>query len=160
MKALSVKQPWASLIAVGAKTIECRSWPTKYRGELLIRSSKGNDYVEYTNIGAELSAPGGMALAVVNLVNCRPMKNSDLEAAHIPEEWADDVLKGYAWELELQYEVIPVPIKGKLSIYNLDIEIDILPDKFLDHLVYLDYQKHGRFRYPEWEPEYWQNPQQ
>ena len=40
MKALSLLQPWASLIAVGAKTIETRSWATKYRGLLAIHASK------------------------------------------------------------------------------------------------------------------------
>lgn len=48
MKALTIRQPWASLIAVGAKSIETRSWPTKYRGELLIhaglvRPERGED---------------------------------------------------------------------------------------------------------------------
>lgn len=36
MKALSIWQPWASLIATGAKRYETRSWSTKYRGPLLI----------------------------------------------------------------------------------------------------------------------------
>lgn len=39
MKALSLYQPWASLIAVGVKTIETRSWATKYRGRLLIHAA-------------------------------------------------------------------------------------------------------------------------
>lgn len=34
MKAIRLWQPWASLIALGHKTIETRSWPTKYRGPL------------------------------------------------------------------------------------------------------------------------------
>jgi hypothetical protein len=34
MKALSVKQPWANMIASGKKTIETRKWPTDYRGVL------------------------------------------------------------------------------------------------------------------------------
>lgn len=38
MKALTLHQPWASLIALGAKTIETRSWPTKYRGSLAIHA--------------------------------------------------------------------------------------------------------------------------
>lgn len=33
-KALSVKQPYASMIAQGSKTIETRNWPTEYRGDL------------------------------------------------------------------------------------------------------------------------------
>ena len=40
MKAISILQPWASLIAIGKKRIETRSWPTKYRGPLAIHDSK------------------------------------------------------------------------------------------------------------------------
>jgi activating signal cointegrator 1 len=40
MKALSLLQPWASLVILGHKKIETRSWNTKYRGELLIHGSK------------------------------------------------------------------------------------------------------------------------
>lgn len=38
-KALTLHQPWASLVAIGAKTIETRSWATPYRGELWIHSA-------------------------------------------------------------------------------------------------------------------------
>lgn len=44
MKALSILQPWASLIVLGHKRIETRSWNTKYRGPLLIHAS-----AKYTN---------------------------------------------------------------------------------------------------------------
>jgi hypothetical protein len=40
MKAITLWQPWASLIAVGAKTIETRSWATPYRGPLAIHAAK------------------------------------------------------------------------------------------------------------------------
>lgn len=40
MKALTIWQPWASLIACGAKTIETRSWSTSYRGPLAIHAAK------------------------------------------------------------------------------------------------------------------------
>lgn len=39
MKALTLTQPWATLIAIGAKTLETRSWPTKYRGTLAIHAA-------------------------------------------------------------------------------------------------------------------------
>lgn len=38
MKALTLHQPWASLIAFEVKTIETRSWSTKYRGPLAIHA--------------------------------------------------------------------------------------------------------------------------
>ncbi len=40
MKALSLHQPWASLIAEGVKTIETRSRATRYRGPLAIHAAK------------------------------------------------------------------------------------------------------------------------
>lgn len=40
MKALTLHEPWASLIACGIKTIETRDWPTKYRGPLAIHAAK------------------------------------------------------------------------------------------------------------------------
>ena len=39
MKTLSIRQPYASLICRGIKTIENRSWDTFYRGKLLIHAS-------------------------------------------------------------------------------------------------------------------------
>lgn len=41
MKTLTLTQPWASLVAVGAKHIETRSWRTAYRGPLAIHAAKG-----------------------------------------------------------------------------------------------------------------------
>ena len=40
MKALTLPQPWASLIALGAKSVETRVWPTSYRGPLAIHAGK------------------------------------------------------------------------------------------------------------------------
>ncbi len=40
MKALTLTQPWATLVAIGAKKIETRSWPTNYRGPLAIHAAK------------------------------------------------------------------------------------------------------------------------
>ena len=40
MKAIVIRQPWAWLIVNGYKDIENRSWPTKYRGPLLIQASQ------------------------------------------------------------------------------------------------------------------------
>jgi hypothetical protein len=39
MKALTLWQPWASLVAMGHKTVETRGWKTDYRGEIAIHSA-------------------------------------------------------------------------------------------------------------------------
>jgi len=43
MKALSVRQPWAWLIANNLKPIENRTWPTRYRGAFLIHAGQTFD---------------------------------------------------------------------------------------------------------------------
>ena len=41
MKALTLTQPWATLVSIGAKRIETRGWSTAYRGPLAIHAAKG-----------------------------------------------------------------------------------------------------------------------
>jgi hypothetical protein len=45
MIALSIQQPWAWLIVQGHKDIENRTWPTSYRGKILIHA--GKRYAKY-----------------------------------------------------------------------------------------------------------------
>ena len=109
MKALSIKQPWANMIANGEKTIETRKWPTNYRGKLLIVSSK--------------SPPiklAGFALAIARVADCRPMTKEDEAAACCP------VYPGaFSWVLEDVQKIEPFPVKGSLGIYQVDVEPSI-----------------------------------
>ena len=43
VKVLTLKQPWATLVAEGIKIYEFRSWKTKYRGKVLIHAGAGVD---------------------------------------------------------------------------------------------------------------------
>ena len=107
MKALSVKQPWAELIARGEKTIEVRGKATKHRGPLLIVSCK-SPAVWKT----------GCAVAVVDLVDCRPMTKADADAAVRERRRGDQ-----AWVLANPRRVEPpLPIKGQQGIYNVDLD--------------------------------------
>lgn len=69
MKALTIRQPWASLIAHGVKTIETRSWRTHYRGPLAIHAGAtpiGTGALSigsWTNITGEPGARGQQAIA-------------------------------------------------------------------------------------------------
>ena len=110
MKALSVRQPWANLIADGVKTIETRTWNSNYRGDILILSSK-SPKIE----------PAGYALVVVKMVDCRPMTVKDEEAA------CCDLYEGaYSWVLTDIRKIVPFPITGKLGLFNCDIEMSDL----------------------------------
>lgn len=128
MKALSVKQPWSSLIATGHKKIEVRTWTTKYRGPVLICSSLKSDRFVIERMKAagrgRLSArdilmvsfdalPLGQALAVVNLTDCRPMTQEDESSAWVP--FKDGL---WAWVLEDVQPLKPFAVKGRLGLWN------------------------------------------
>jgi hypothetical protein len=46
MKAITLIQPWASLIALGEKQFETRSWPTSYRGPIAIHAGRRTKQAE------------------------------------------------------------------------------------------------------------------
>lgn len=67
MKALTISQPFATLIASGQKWVENRSWETHYRGQLLIHAGKGTQYLTASQLKAY---PNGCIIAVANLARC------------------------------------------------------------------------------------------
>lgn len=75
--AISVKQPWAALLAVGAKTLEIRTWKTQRRGPLLIHASKVPDLRPEawawvtTPALRELAQLGGGVIAAGELTDCK-----------------------------------------------------------------------------------------
>ena len=116
MKALSLRQPYASFIAIGRKTIETRTWQTNYRGPLLIVSSKGKMDRDVPHAGLfNFKLPFGMALATVDLIDCRPMRMEDVKAAMYP--YHPDL---YAWELSNIKKIDPFPVKGQLRLFEVD----------------------------------------
>lgn len=52
MKAISLWQPWASLVVIGSKKIETRGWSTNYRGPLLIHAAKRKKIGELIHFGS------------------------------------------------------------------------------------------------------------
>ena len=112
LRVLSVRQPWASLIASGRKVIELRSWSTKYRGPVLIVSGRAPWRGDH---GFELG-PLGQTICVVDLVDVRPVVSADSRAACItPPDGFD-----FAWVLANPRDVIVAPIKGKMGLYRAD----------------------------------------
>lgn len=67
MKALTISQPYASLIASGEKWVENRSWFTNYRGPLAIHAGKGTQYLGRAEI---TNYPTGCVIAIAKLVAC------------------------------------------------------------------------------------------
>ena len=117
MKALSIKQPWANMIADGEKTIETRTWSTPHRGPLLIVSSKKPDLENFPEMSRLGNGPYGCAVAVAQLVRCRPM-----EAEDVDEAGCDCYPGAIAWLLDdIRRIEKPFPVKGGLGLYDVEI---------------------------------------
>lgn len=122
IKVLTIKQPYASLIANGYKTYEFRSWKTKYRGELYIHAGKGIDKKRMDMVrDYELDYPNGYIIAKANLTDCILVdeKMSKQLNKENPKVYTHDYTGYYAFKLEdVQMLENPIKTSGKLSIWN------------------------------------------
>ena len=107
IKALSLQQPYANLVAGGQKTLETRKWGTKYRGPILICASMSGK-----------GEPRGVALCMVVVGEIRPMTKDDEAAACIAL-----YPRALVWQLSnCQVLKQPFPVKGSLGLFSLDID--------------------------------------
>jgi len=67
MKALTISQPYASLIASGEKRFENRTWDCRYRGPLAIHAGKGTQYLDRDELK---NYPVSQIIAVCRVVDC------------------------------------------------------------------------------------------
>jgi hypothetical protein len=131
VKTLSIKQPWAWLIAHGYKQIEDRSWNTDYRGQLLIHASKTWDIDESTfatlrevmattGISIPQILPTGGIVGIVELVDC--VAETELTPTLDPEQWHEPG-SCFAWILKNAKALPFMPVSGKLRLFETDYTI-------------------------------------
>lgn len=145
MKALTLTQPWATLIAVGAKKIETRSWGTSHRGRIAIHAAKGFASIggksgfaqqcevpsfRYGLVTANKPLPLGAFVATADLVDIKmiDMKlRASVLARPTPEiEFGDYGSGRFAWYLEnIKALTTPIPCVGHLGLWDV-------PDGLLD----------------------------
>jgi activating signal cointegrator 1 len=141
MKALTLTQPWATLVAIGAKRIETRSWRTPYRGSMAIHAAKGfpkwaQDTCKEFAFAAELGPdplPLGAVIATCRLISCIPTRelqeNRIIEVDYLAgcadfvmddaERQFGDYSPGrWAWLLADVQQCKPITAKGALSLWN------------------------------------------
>ncbi len=122
MKALSIKEPWASMIRDGKKIIETRTWSTKYRGNILLCASK---YPE--------SDISGKAFAIAQLIDVKPMIKEDIVRAQC------DMYPGaYSWFLGDIELIESFDVRGKLKLFDVE-------DKEIKKMSKLSYHFHEGF---------------
>ena len=169
MNAISLWEPWASLVRTGAKTWETRSWETKYRGPLLICAAKKPLNLERSRLLCSemfqrgLSPLGGwaldlkshrwwygitraqlsfgMAVAIVDLTDCVPTSGMSYDDIGTDQPFGDFSPGRFAWKLEKLIPVDPFPVRGRQKLFEVS-GLDI-------------YRKGFRARVLErWKPEY------
>lgn len=146
MKAITIKQPWASLIVEGIKDIENRTWKTNFRGRILIHAGEDrkntldilnenqfNDLCHskcamYFGKTLRQNWVRGAIIGCVEIVDC---------VINHPSIWAEKTPTGFIGEYELpihEDQIVynwvlanpikfdkPIPCKGKLSFWEFDI---------------------------------------
>ena len=138
MKALTLHQPWASLIALGEKTIETRSWRAGYTGRIAIHAGKlSQERAEecqeepYRSLlvkhGIKVigDLPWGAVIATAMLVGYHRMDDDYVSAMTI--ERPDEVRLGffapgrYGWVLsDVEPFQVPVPARGYQGLWDWD----------------------------------------
>jgi len=134
MKVLSIKEPFASLVALGIKKIETRSWKTNYRGEIYIHASLTKNVIKDEKRKEKLLSllpdnydfKQGYIICKAYLKDC----------VYMDEEFINNIKKDtteylcghyeigrYAWVLD-NIELLDKQIlaKGKLGIWNFNKE--------------------------------------
>jgi activating signal cointegrator 1 len=141
VKALSLWQPWASLVALGEKRIETREWSTKYRGPLAIhataklpprwlgtsRESEAftSELADVLNVrrdhvpAAMRKLPYGAVLCIVRLLDIQPT-TSVREILSERERIFGNYEDGrYAWCFEnVEKFDTPIPAKGNRMLWD------------------------------------------
>lgn len=133
MKAISLWQPWASLVVIGAKRFETRSWKTDVRGPVLIHAAKTQEgFGDVFGGLAEVmrkhglrweTLPFGAIIGCVKIIDCHAVESPRVTAFldRYPEEEAvGNFGPGrFAWELETVSDITnkPIPFKGKQGFF-------------------------------------------
>ncbi|MGZ2360934.1 ASCH domain-containing protein [Streptomyces sp. 372A] len=115
IRGISIRQPWATCIVAGAKTIENRPQPWPWRSWILLHAGQQTDrlalrdpLVARTIRGREL--PTGAVIGIARLTGC----HQDPDGSPPCTEWAQTE----AWHLELtdvQALALPIPARGQLG---------------------------------------------
>lgn len=126
IRVITLKQPWASLVANGLKIYEFRNMNYSYRGKILIHAGKGFDKDAMERVkDYNLDYPTAKILAEVEIVDCIKIDNNFNEMINKLNSpvYGNKKRTGYAWKLENINKInIDKTINGKQGIWYIDLE--------------------------------------
>lgn len=135
MKVISLTQPWATLIAIGEKRVETRSWHTIYRGPIAIHAAKGLSAVGGKRGLVELCSmepfftsldkldahalPLGAIIAYAELYDIKRTRDVAGEISYEERMFGDYSSGRYAWLLRnVTPLAVPIACKGALGLWD------------------------------------------
>lgn len=128
MKCISLWQPWASLIALGHKRIETRSWAPFHRGPLVIHAAKYGDAAT-RRFELELREEGlldggplplGAAICIVELLEVQ--RTEQIVCSETERRFGDYRPGRWGWMLQLVRRFdTPLPIRGRQQLFDVAI---------------------------------------
>lgn len=129
MKALTICQPYATLIAQGVKRVENRRWATSYRGPLAIHAGKSREWLSLSDDGLSDEDTGlllaqmsfGAIVAIAQLIDVRPI--SDVLARRLPAELGWLVTREhtegpFCWVLDTIISISPISVSGRQGLWD------------------------------------------
>ncbi|MBQ9834324.1 MAG: ASCH domain-containing protein [Bacilli bacterium] len=124
MKALTIKNPWASLIINGYKEYEFRTWKTNYRGKILIHAGLGmeSSYAKKVEDYA-LTYQKGAIIGEAVLDDCILVDENFNQELYLknPLVYGNNHVGVYAWKLSnIKKYAEPIYVKGKLGLWNYE----------------------------------------
>ena len=144
MKCLSVSQPYADLIVQGKKTIELRTWNTKYRGEFLVHAPTKikKDVCERLGID-ETKLRVGTIIGKAEIYDVKVYRTiSELKADYKRHFATEEFLHHkYGFLLKKPQELrIPIPYKGSLGFFNVNLRTKVKEDDIKSELFDEEYR--------------------
>ena len=126
LRALSIRQPWASLVVTGMKSIELRTWTTHYRGWLWIHSGKNVDADALELLGhdaKEYQTGGLLGIALLEDVwrITNPAKWQALRSRHRSPSRFHEAVHGWVFSDTIALRK-KIPALGELSLFPLDVK--------------------------------------
>lgn len=125
MKTITIKEPWATLIANGYKEYEFRVWKTNYRGEILIHAGKSYDEDNLKKFAAKnLKYSPGKIIAKAKITDCVLVDESFSKKMLEKDPLVYNNLKSkrnkklYGFKLEQVEKIEPIEATGKLSLWE------------------------------------------
>lgn len=126
MKCLSLTQPYATLMALGLKKVETRSWSTSYRGPLAIHAAKRFPLKEQAFAKEQglrvRNLPLGAIIATLELEDVLETLAAVGGLTQQERLYGNYEAGRFAWFTDKVVALpTPIPWRGSLGIFNVDV---------------------------------------